>query len=290
MKKEDMSCIDCAVKNCNKMDKTYPDFCLTTHMDEEVLNEAMECYNEDENRKVTIAAAEVEYENYCKHTRVEEIMDFAKKINAKKIGIATCVGLLKESRILADILRRHGFEVYGVGCKAGTQKKTSVGIPECCEGVGVNMCNPILQAKLLNKAKTDLNVVVGLCVGHDSLFYKYSEALTTTAVTKDRVLGHNPVAALYTADSYYSKLKKSVFFLEKKRIIGYSIRYDAFYRQRHTTIRKAGADAYEMSCAGGRQGRPAVAAVQEKLSQAVYQYPEGSFHFSGNDCQEYSLL
>ncbi|WP_306768745.1 DUF1847 domain-containing protein, partial [Agathobacter rectalis] len=98
----------------------------------------------------------VEYENYCKHTRVEEIMDFAKKINAKKIGIATCVGLLKESRILADILRRHGFEVYGVGCKAGTQKKTSVGIPECCEGVGVNMCNPILQAKLLNKAKTDL--------------------------------------------------------------------------------------------------------------------------------------
>ncbi len=47
------------------------------------------------------------------------------------------------------------------------------------------------------------------CVGHDSLFYKYSEALTTTAVTKDRVLGHNPVAALYTADSYYSKLKKS---------------------------------------------------------------------------------
>ena len=62
---------------------------------------------------------------------------------------------------------------------------------------------------LYNKAKTDLNVVVGLCVGHDSLFYKYSEALTTTAVTKDRVLGHNPVAALYTADSYYSKLKKS---------------------------------------------------------------------------------
>ena len=84
MEKEDMSCIDCAVKNCSKMDKTYPDFCLTTHMDEEVLNEAMECYNEDENRKVTIAAAEVEYENYCKHTRVEETMDFAKKINAKK--------------------------------------------------------------------------------------------------------------------------------------------------------------------------------------------------------------
>lgn len=70
------------------------------------------------------------------------------------------------------------------------------------------MCNPILQAKVLNKEKTDLNVVVGLCVGHDSLFYKYSDTLVTTAVTKDRVLGHNPAAALYTADSYYSKLKE----------------------------------------------------------------------------------
>lgn len=71
------------------------------------------------------------------------------------------------------------------------------------------MCNPILQAKILNREKTDLNIVVGLCVGHDSLFYKYSEAPVTTAVVKDRVLGHNPVAALYTADSYYAKLKET---------------------------------------------------------------------------------
>lgn len=208
MEKIKMSCVDCVVKNCNMMDKTYPEFCLTTNMDEEVLHEAMECYKEEANKKAMIAAAEVEFEYYCKYTRVEEIMEFARKIGAKKIGIATCVGLLKESRTLASILRNHGFEVFGIGCKAGTQKKTSVGIPEKCNGVGENMCNPILQAKMLNKEKTDLNIVVGLCVGHDSLFYKYSEALTTTAVTKDRVLGHNPVAALYTADSYYSKLKE----------------------------------------------------------------------------------
>ena len=68
------------------------------------------------------------------------------------------------------------------------------------------MCNPILQAQLLNREQTDLNVVVGLCVGHDSLFYRYSQAVTTTLVVKDRVLGHNPVAALYTAPSYYKKL------------------------------------------------------------------------------------
>ena len=116
------------------------------------------------------------------------------------------MGLLKESRTLAAILRKHGFEVYGVACKAGTVPKTEVGIPEECCSLGKNMCNPILQAKILNAKGTQLNVVMGLCVGHDSLFYKYSEALTTTGVTKDRVLGHNPVAALYTAASYYKRL------------------------------------------------------------------------------------
>ena len=208
MDKEKMSCIDCMVKNCNHEDKTFPDFCLTTNMDEEVLKNAMDCYREEENKKVLVSAAEVESDYYCPQTRVEEIMSFAEKIGAKKIGIATCVGLLKEARTLAAIFRNRGFEVYGAACKVGVQKKVSVGVPERCTGIGENMCNPILQAKLLNEAKTDLNVVVGLCVGHDSLFYKYSEALTTTAVTKDRVLGHNPVAALYTADGYYSKLMK----------------------------------------------------------------------------------
>ena len=208
MEETERSCIDCGVKNCSKMDKTYPDFCLTTHMDPEVLEEAMACYQEEEVRQVTIAAAEVEYEHYCQYTRIEEIMEFARKIGAKKLGIATCVGLLRESHILAEILRRHGFEVYGIACKAGVQKKTSVGIPEKCSKIGENMCNPILQAKMLNKEKTDLNIVVGLCVGHDSLFYRYSDALVTTAVTKDRVLGHNPAAALYTADSYYTRLKE----------------------------------------------------------------------------------
>lgn len=206
MKPEEMSCIDCTVKNCDKGDKTYPAFCLTTHMDQEILQDALACYAEEENHAVMVAAAEVENEHYCKYTRVEEIMAFAKKIGAKKIGIATCVGLLRESRTLAAILRKHGFEVYGAACKVGAVPKTEVGIPEECCQIGNHMCNPVLQAKLLNAAKTDLNVVMGLCVGHDSLFYKYSEALTTTGVTKDRVLGHNPAAALYMADGYYKKL------------------------------------------------------------------------------------
>lgn len=152
-----------------------------------------------------IASAEVEYEGYCKWTRVQEIMEFARKIGAKRIGIANCIGLINEARIFAKILRANGFEPLSVICKVAGQRKTSVGIPAECESIGAAMCNPILQARLLNEAHTDLNVVIGLCVGHDSLFYKYSDAYTTTLVTKDRVTGNNPVAALYTANSYYHK-------------------------------------------------------------------------------------
>lgn len=202
------SCVDCATLKCGTLEGSYPEFCLTTHMDEEVLDEAMACYKDDATRQVMLAAAEVEYEYYGKYTRIEEIAEFARLMGAKKLGIATCVGLLKESRILANLLRKKGFEVFGIACKAGMQKKTSLGIPEKCEAVGVNICNPILQAKLLNKAGTDLNIVVGLCVGHDSLFYKHSDALVTTAIVKDRVLGHNPAAALYTIDSFYKRLKE----------------------------------------------------------------------------------
>ena len=84
--------------------------------------------------------------------------------------------------------------------------KTAVGIDPACHAVGKNMCNPIFQAKRLNREGTELNIVVGLCVGHDSLFYRYSDALVTTLVAKDRVTGHNPAAVLYQLDSYYKRL------------------------------------------------------------------------------------
>ena len=199
------TCVDCGTQNCKFKDRTYPDFCLTTALTEEDKQWALERYDDGRNREIMIASAEVEYEGYCQWTRVQEIMEFARKINATRIGIANCIGLINEARIFAKILRANGFEVYSVICKVAGQAKSSMGIPAECENIGPAMCNPIMQARLLNKAKTDLNVVIGLCVGHDSLFYKYSDAYVTTLVTKDRVTGNNPVAALYTANSYYNK-------------------------------------------------------------------------------------
>ena len=201
------SCVDCAVKACRKgeADK-YPAFCLTRNMNPDLLQASTDAYSEEENHKVMECASATEAKFRSKMTRVEETIEFAKRMGAKKIGIGTCMGLLDEAKIFTKILRKHGFEVYGVCCKTGSLDKLQVGMEVKDPKKVQKICNPILQAKVLNEANTDLNIAIGLCVGHDSLFYKYSDALVTTLVAKDRVTGHNPCAPLYTLNSYYGGL------------------------------------------------------------------------------------
>ncbi len=200
------SCANCAVTNCSKQTGTYPAFCPTTHLEEDACEKALARYEEGENKRIMQTAAAVEGEGYGEWTRVQETIAFAKRMGYHKLGIATCVGLIAETRMLEDILHKHGFQVYGIACKVGSVPKSAVGITEDYPHVGKVMCNPILQAELLNAEGTELNIVMGLCVGHDALFYQHAKAPTTTLVVKDRVTGHNPAAALYTAKSYYKKL------------------------------------------------------------------------------------
>lgn len=151
------------------------------------------------------------FDEYAPMTRVEETMAFARSIGAKKLGVATCAGLLGESRTLARILRANGFEVYGVCCKVGSLSKLDTGLKpkELAQFKnGPIMCNPIGQAMLLNRAGTDLNILMGLCVGHDSIFYRFCDGLCTALVAKDRVLAHNSAGALYETGSFYRKLLK----------------------------------------------------------------------------------
>jgi uncharacterized metal-binding protein len=141
--------------------------------------------------------------------RVQEICEFADKMGYKKLGIAFCAGLYREARALTNILKAQGFEVVSVVCKAGCTPKEAIGLKDS-EKIRIGefepMCSPIVQATILNGEKTDFNIMVGLCVGHDSLFFKYTDALATVLISKDRVLGHNPAAALYTTGSYYARL------------------------------------------------------------------------------------
>ncbi len=153
-------------------------------------------YQDDQIAELHRAASSVEGRYYGKETRLGEIILLAKELGLKRIGLAFCIGLSDEAKIIEEILSKR-FEVVSVCCKVcGIDKKDFELQQISSEGREV-MCNPAGQAQLLNEAETQLNVICGLCVGHDAIFAKVSDAPVTTLIAKDRVLAHNPAAAIY---------------------------------------------------------------------------------------------
>ncbi len=143
------------------------------------------------------AATAIEARHYGKAPRLQEIIYFAREMGAEKIGLAFCIGLAAEAKIIDEILAE-AFDVISVCCKACGIPKKDYGLEQLRpEKPNEVMCNPAGQADLMNRAGCDLNVVCGLCVGHDAIFSKVSEAPVTTLIAKDRVLAHNPAGALY---------------------------------------------------------------------------------------------
>ncbi len=146
-------------------------------------------------------------------SRVEEICEFAGRMGYRRIGLAFCSGLMHEAELLHDVFSARGFEVISVICKVGRVPKERIGLDDnekVMPGQFEAMCNPITQAEFLNRAGTELNVMMGLCVGHDALFLKHVKAYTTVFAVKDRLLGHNPLAALYTSSSYFQHLLRPI--------------------------------------------------------------------------------
>jgi uncharacterized metal-binding protein len=185
-----------------------PGFC-PSKVDDEGVAAAGALYEDPFVRQVAQAAARVESEGYCRWTRVEEIVALARKLGFRRLGIATCISFVDLAHTLSAVLESHGFEVASVACKNGGVPKEALGLSDgekIRPGGHESMCNPISQAELLNRAGCELNVVLGLCVGHDSLFFRHSQGLATTLVAKDRVLAHNPAGALQLADTYYARI------------------------------------------------------------------------------------
>lgn len=120
--------------------------------------------------------------------RVEEIKNFARISGIKRIGIAHCVAVQKEAEKLKDSLTSE-FEVFQIDCKCGKMPNSEMLGPEA-KGVS---CNPAGQADFLAENKTELNIVMGLCVGHDMIFTSKSKTPSTTLIVKDRHHKHNPM-------------------------------------------------------------------------------------------------
>jgi len=221
-------CARCPVEICGNRGKKASDappslektpaFCPMRLMPE-VINEAVLEYDKPDVKEFARLASVQEFECYehlpeglrTKTPRVEELIQFARKCGYKRLGIAFCGGLMNEAGMLTDVLENKGFEVVSVMCKAGAVPKERIGIrdDQKISGAGnwETMCSPITQAEIINRSDVDMAIMLGLCIGHDTLFIKYCRVPMTVLAVKDRVFGHNPLAALYlSASPYYGRL------------------------------------------------------------------------------------
>jgi uncharacterized metal-binding protein len=208
----------CSLTPLEEIDKgVLPSFCPMKNSIE-TIRSAVKQYGEDGVKRIYVPATITEKEAYevvrgalmAVRPRIKELIEFAKLTKAKKLGVAFCAGLSDEAARTVAVLEEAGFTVASVRCKCGAIDKTELGVAKQYK-IGDSArfeaaCNPIVQAWLLNEAGTDINILVGLCVGHDMLFTMHSKAPVTTLIVKDRLLGHNPVIALYSG--YHKDLMK----------------------------------------------------------------------------------
>jgi len=179
----------------------------------EIAERSRERYQDETTLKTTRVSTALEGRHYMQLCRIEEVIEFAREMGYQHLGIAFCIGLSQEVGILAEILKQH-VKVTTACCKTGGIEKEEFGLEKIIDERIEAMCNPAGQAIHLNDSGTELNLIVGLCVGHDIIFTKESAAPVTTVVVKDRLLAHNPVGALYSG--YW---RKRLGLAEKKGTI-----------------------------------------------------------------------
>jgi uncharacterized metal-binding protein len=128
--------------------------------------------------------------------RIEEIKNYARKAGFKRIGIAHCVAVPNEAEVVRKFLADE-FEVFSIDCKCERiTKQEMLGM----EGSNL-MCNPAGQAEYLKNNKTELNISMGLCVGHDMIFNQKSAAHVSVLLVKDRANKHNPMESIKSISS-----------------------------------------------------------------------------------------
>ncbi|WP_319402813.1 DUF1847 domain-containing protein [uncultured Anaeromusa sp.] len=182
-----MKCAQCGHKNCYKIGQN----CLGWSVED-----VKEQYH-GRDLEMMQAAACTEGRYYLKLTRLEESVEFAKLLGTKKIGLAFCIGLAEEAKLIEAYFAKF-FEVHSVCCKVCAIEKNKLDLEPIKAGTKEVMCNPKVQAAVLNKEATELNFTVGLCVGHDMLFTSASAAPVSCLAAKDRVMAHNPLGAIYS--------------------------------------------------------------------------------------------
>jgi uncharacterized metal-binding protein len=226
MKDKQPQCALCPYKwperFCRKGQGKAPDHCPSLrHRD--LAGKAMEALQSSDTFEFARQASIQEAEGYGdRHLgydavrpikpRILEIMEFAKRMKYRRLALVFCVGLRREAKTVLEFFKQHKFDMISVVCKVGSVPKEILGLVEDQKIVPhsfESMCHPVLQAFIANHYEAEFNILLGLCVGHDSLFFKHANAPCTVLAVKDRLLGHNPLAAIYQYDSYYRHLKST---------------------------------------------------------------------------------
>ncbi len=193
-----IECHQCKTNACiGRYAEGMPDYCHANKFPE-VIEESKKQYLDDEMARLHLATAKVLKKGGYDWPRVRQCIEFARELGAKKVGMAVCAGLIREGREFARFLERAGLEVVSVICMVGAVDGKDTGLDdEWVSKRGIS-CNPISQAEIMNRENTDLNFVYGLCVGHDTIFIKRSNAPVTYVVAKDVVTGNNPSAVMFS--------------------------------------------------------------------------------------------
>ena len=157
-------------------------------------------YLPDERQQLMRAADATPFDEAGRlRTRVDELIAFARARGMRRVGVAFCVSLIREAQALGRRLQAEGLEAALVCCRVGAIDYSQIGLTKAHPERFAASCNPVAQARLLDEARVDLVVQVGLCIGHDLILQEECEAPVTTLVVKDRALDHHPVKALRDA-------------------------------------------------------------------------------------------
>ena len=203
-----LTCI-CAKQGCRRGENPgIKDYCQANNYLEE-LEKAKNEYRTQSVINIYEAACIVGATNDGFRPRIEEAIDFARQLKLSKIGFATCNAFKKEQELIGKLFIRKDLDVICANCQIGRVSAEDRGVPRLNKYIN-SFCNPIAQAEILNRGGTQLNFIVGLCMGHDILFTRYSKAPVSTLIVKDRMMGNNPAAALY---GYHAR--RSLFGLSR---------------------------------------------------------------------------
>jgi uncharacterized metal-binding protein len=142
-------------------------------------------YRAEAVRQLAYHSTRVEAEGYCRWTRVHEIVELARRMAYRRIGVAHCQDMVREAALAGRYFHERGLEAV---------------LPDVA-----GQCEPVRQAELFAERGTDFNVIAGMCVGHDALFIRHSRAPVTSLVVRDRRLRHHPAGALYASHGYLSR-------------------------------------------------------------------------------------